>query len=103
MPASLQKAKAAAKRFAQAAEMEKSNPKLMPRIKDTDTIKTPKTKVQVSEMPGRPTIKFVDVGGKFINVEERLRKVAQAERRARITARKAQEKKAALLERRTRP
>ena len=99
MPASLVKAKATAKRFAQAAEMEKSNPKLMPHIKDTDTIKTPKSKVQVSQAPGRPAIKFVDVGGKLIDVEERLRKVAQAERRAKITARKAQEKKAIPLDR----
>jgi hypothetical protein len=80
--------------------MKKSNPKLMPRIKDTDKIKTPESKVQISEAPGRPSIKFVDVGGKFIDVEERLRRIAQAERRAKITARKAAEKKAVLMKRR---
>lgn len=83
-------------------EREKSNQKLMPHLKDTGTIKTPKSKVQVSKAPGRPTIEFVDVGGKFIDVEARLRKIAQAERRAKINARKAEEKQAALLEMRAR-
>lgn len=86
---SLERAKAAAKRFTRVAEKEKSNQKLMPHLKDTDIIKTPESKVQVSEAPGRPTIKFVDVGGRFIDVEERLRKIAQAERRAKLAARKA--------------
>jgi hypothetical protein len=102
VPGSLQKAKAAAKRITQAAETEKSNPKLMPHVKDTDTIKSPKSKVQTSEAPGRPTINFVDVGGKFIDVAGRLRKISEAERRAKINARKAEEKKAAMLERRAR-
>jgi hypothetical protein len=74
----------------------------MPHLKDTETIRTPKSRVQVSVAPGRPTIKFVDVGGKFIDVEERLRKIAQAERRAKINASKAKEKEDALLERRAR-
>jgi hypothetical protein len=80
-------------------EREKSNQKLMPRLKNTSTIKTPKSKVQVSEASGRPTIQFVDVGGKFIDVEARLRKIARAERRAKINAKKAEEKQAAFLKR----
>jgi len=97
VPGSLAHAKAAAKRFAQAAEAGKSNKKLMPRIKDTEVIKTPKSKIQVSTKSGRPTIKFVDVGGKFINVDERLRRITEGKRRAKVTARKAEDKRAALL------
>lgn len=73
----------------------------MPRIKDTETIKTPKSKIQIITKPGRPDLKFVDVGGKFIEVDERLRRMAEAERRAKIKVKKAIEKKAEILDKRT--
>jgi len=93
VPASLEHAKETAKEFSKADEDYKSNRKLMPRIRDTETIKTPKSKIQVIMKPGRPTIKFIDVGGKFIKVEERLQRITQAERRAKIRDRKASERK----------
>jgi hypothetical protein len=83
-------------------ETQKSHPTLVPHLEDTKTIRTPKSRVQISVTPGRPTIKFVDVGGKFIDVEERLRRIAQAERRAKINQSKAQNKRVTLLERRAR-
>ncbi|KAF9469745.1 eukaryotic mitochondrial regulator protein-domain-containing protein [Collybia nuda] len=94
VPASLEQAKIAAKRFAQAAEDSKSNEKLMPRIRDTAMNKAPKSKVQIVTKPGRPTLKFIDVGGKFIQADERIRRMAEAERRAKIKVRRATEKKA---------
>jgi len=97
VPSSLEHAKKRAKQHAKTEEAHKSDPKLMPRIRDTDTVKTPKHKVQVVSKPGRPTIKFVDVGGKFVDVEDRLRRIASGERRVKIKERKA-EKKAALIE-----
>ncbi|KAF8079092.1 eukaryotic mitochondrial regulator protein-domain-containing protein [Lyophyllum atratum] len=99
VPASLEHARSAAKRYAKAEEAFKSNPKFMPRIKD-NTTQTPKEKVQVVTKTGRPSTKFVDVGGHFIEVDERLRRIAESERRAKIKARRAEESKAAILEQR---
>ncbi|KAF5385211.1 hypothetical protein D9615_001119 [Tricholomella constricta] len=87
----------AAKRYAKTEEAYKSNPRLMPRVKDSTT---PKEKVQFVTKDGRPSMKFVDVGGHFIEVYERLRRIAESERKAKINARKAEENKAAALERR---
>jgi len=98
IPASLEHAKATAKRYAQAREVFKSNPTLMPRVKD-ETTRTPKEKVQIITKAGRPSTKFVDVGGHFIEVEQRLKRLAESKRRARIKARKAEEQEAAAMKR----
>ena len=89
VPASLEKAKAAGKRFTARVGALKADPKLMPRFKDTDTIKTPKEKVQNIESPNHVTIKVVDVGGKFLDVNERLHRISRSERRARQKASRA--------------
>ncbi|KAJ7642835.1 hypothetical protein B0H17DRAFT_1104903, partial [Mycena rosella] len=75
-----------AKRHAQAAEDHKSNP----RFKDSRTMKSPRAKVQTVERVGRPPVHFVDVGGKFIVVQERLWWLTLAERRTALTARKSE-------------
>lgn len=77
------------KRLANAERARKSGPKLMPRLKDTDTIKTPRKKVQIVAKEGRPTIHFVDVGGKFLDVDDRLRRMAESERRTQFKQKKA--------------
>ncbi|KAJ7103024.1 eukaryotic mitochondrial regulator protein-domain-containing protein [Mycena belliarum] len=92
LPVALQHAKRVAERHAQSAEDHKSNPRLMPRFKDSPTVKSPRHKVQVVERAGRPAVHFVDVGGKFIDVQERLRRLAMAERRNMISARKSEAK-----------
>jgi len=92
LPASLEHAKKIAERSAQAAHDNKSNATLMPRFKDTDTIKSPRQKVQTVVRDGRLPIHFVDVGGKFLQAEERLRRMAGAERRHSIRARRSGEK-----------
>ncbi|KAJ7492125.1 eukaryotic mitochondrial regulator protein-domain-containing protein [Mycena latifolia] len=92
LPAALEHAKRVAERHAQAAEDHKSNPRLMPRFKDTPTIKSPRQKVQTIVRAGRLPIHFVDVGGKFIDVQERLKRLAMAERRNMFSARKSEEK-----------
>jgi hypothetical protein len=43
--------------------------------------------------PGRPTIKFVDVGNKFMDPREEARRVAESKRRARIKAEKREGQK----------
>ncbi|KAG6868570.1 hypothetical protein C0993_001017 [Termitomyces sp. T159_Od127] len=94
VPASLEHAKATAQRYTRMREAYKSNPQLMPRVKDATT-QTPKEKVQISVKPGRSSLKFVDVGGHFIEINERLKRVAESERRAKITARRASERQEA--------
>ncbi|KAJ6520344.1 eukaryotic mitochondrial regulator protein-domain-containing protein [Mycena sanguinolenta] len=81
LPGSLENAKGRAERSAQAVQDYKSTAKLMPRFKDTDTIKSPRQKVQTIVREGRLPVHFVDVGGKFLNAEERLRRIADSERR----------------------
>lgn len=95
LPGALEQAKLRGKQYVQEAEDAKSARKLMPRFRNTPTIKTPRNKVQIISKKGRPQLKFVDVGGKFLEVDERLRRIADAERRAKRAAEKAAEKKAA--------
>ncbi|KAF7337691.1 hypothetical protein MSAN_02242600 [Mycena sanguinolenta] len=92
LPASLENAKRRAERSAQAAHDYKSTATLMPRFKDTDTIKSPRQKVQTIVREGRLPIHFVDVGGKFLNVEERLKRMAGGERRHAAHSRASGEK-----------
>ncbi|KAF8204408.1 eukaryotic mitochondrial regulator protein-domain-containing protein [Mycena galopus ATCC 62051] len=92
LPASLENAKKSAERSAQAAHDGKSHVTLMPRFKDTDTIKSPRQKVQTIVREGRLPIKFVDVGGKFLNAEDRRKRIAVAERRQAARARSSGEK-----------
>ncbi|KAK2461518.1 hypothetical protein APHAL10511_005981 [Amanita phalloides] len=82
VPAALEHAREHAKRIAARAEGLDSN--LKPRIKDTEHIKTPHEKVQVIIKPAHPTFEFRDVGSKFLDPNERLHRIAVAERRARV-------------------
>ncbi|KAJ7781859.1 eukaryotic mitochondrial regulator protein-domain-containing protein [Mycena maculata] len=92
LPASLEHAKRVAERAAQAAEDHKSKPRLMPRFKDTPTVKSPRQKVQTVVREGRMPIHFVDVGGKYLDVDERLRRMDAAERRHVASARRSEGK-----------
>jgi hypothetical protein len=85
MPGILQKAKddaaaAAAKRYA-----EKSAEGVMPRF--PGFLNNPPT-VQLVEREGRPAVKFVDVGGKFLNVDERMQRIKDGERRRKVKDKK---------------
>jgi hypothetical protein len=48
-------------------------------------------KVNLVQREGRPPVKFIDVGGKFVDVKDRVKRIKQAERRRR----KKDEKQAA--------
>lgn len=37
---------------------------------------------RVVERPGRPTMRFVDVGAKFLDVDDRLKRISAAKRRS---------------------
>jgi predicted secreted acid phosphatase len=54
----------------------------LPLIKDTEFIKTPRQRIQVVERPGRPTMVFTDVGGKYMDFEAEAKRAVAADRRA---------------------
>ncbi|KAG1836591.1 eukaryotic mitochondrial regulator protein-domain-containing protein, partial [Suillus subalutaceus] len=47
-----------------------------------------KTKTNIVERPGRPTIKFIDVGNMFIDLKEQERRAKESERRATVRSRR---------------
>ncbi|KAG2138682.1 uncharacterized protein EDB93DRAFT_1164502 [Suillus bovinus] len=66
---------------------------VMPGILDAATksasaISENKTKATIVERPGRPAIKFVDVGNMFVDVKEQERRVKESERRAKVRSRR---------------
>lgn len=78
VPESLEQAQMLALR---SRSLRKLKMKQLPHFKDTDTVKTPREKVQLVTKPGRPTIMFVDVGGKFMDDDEEKKRAVAAERR----------------------
>jgi len=56
----------------------KADPLVMPRYANNPP------KVNVIQRDGRPAVKFVDVGGKFVDVKDRLKRIKLAERRRRM-------------------
>ncbi|TFK41967.1 eukaryotic mitochondrial regulator protein-domain-containing protein [Crucibulum laeve] len=83
VPGSLEHATFLAKRFAAEAQKLKANPKLMPRIPDKPAMVRPQAKIVQVSRPGRATLQFVDVGAKFMDVNERVRRIVTAKRKAR--------------------
>jgi hypothetical protein len=47
-----------------------------------------KTKANIVERPGRPAIKFVDVGNMFLDVKDQERRAKEGERRAKVRTRR---------------
>lgn len=47
-----------------------------------------KTKTNIVERPGRPAIKFIDVGNMFLDVKEQERRAKESERRAKVRSRR---------------
>ncbi|KDQ31266.1 hypothetical protein PLEOSDRAFT_1037639 [Pleurotus ostreatus PC15] len=90
VPASLEHAKKLAKKITKQAERHKSDPEYMPIIHNDKLFVKTKKEV-ISQRAGSAPIKFLDVGGKFINVDDRLRRVAGAERKAREKERRTLE------------
>ncbi|KAI0363051.1 hypothetical protein BV20DRAFT_1007847 [Pilatotrama ljubarskyi] len=51
------------------------------KLKKLRNLNTEPQPAQVLERPGRPTMRFVDVGAKFIDVDDRLKRISAAKRR----------------------
>ena len=77
-----------AKEYAARTEKAKSDPSLMPKVPNSKTITSPREGIQIVTKPGRPALKFIDVGGKFIDVEERLHRIADGDRRSKMKRRR---------------
>lgn len=78
VPRSLEEAKDLATKMARLAEQSKSH---MPKPHLTPDIVRDTPRVQKLERPGRPDVVFVDVGGKFLDADERQRRIKEADRR----------------------
>jgi hypothetical protein len=81
MPTHLQKAREEMDRQRKLRSARKVDPTFLPRYGET-----PKTVVVTR--PHRPTMKFVDVGGRFINLRDQMRRIAASKRRAQFKAKK---------------
>ncbi|KAF9446127.1 hypothetical protein P691DRAFT_804712 [Macrolepiota fuliginosa MF-IS2] len=96
VPASLEHAKNLAQKLVKFGEHQKStHPRLMPQFPDTKYTQTPE-KFQILEKPGRPVIEVRDVGGKFLDLNDRLKRIAVAERRTREKGKKRDKQKAVI-------
>jgi hypothetical protein len=63
----------------------------MPKIPDSKHIKTP-PQSQTIMMKGRPRLEIQDVGGKFLDLNDRLKRINVAERRAREKEKKSEKR-----------
>ena len=81
LPGRLETARSHAQRLTQASEDAKSDAKMLglhgKPAADHE-------RVHIVERAGRPTIKFIDVGGKFLDVKDRTRRMKESERRQRL-------------------
>jgi hypothetical protein len=88
VPAVLEHAKDTAQRLVKLEEhLKSSHPRLMPRFPDNKYIRSPPSK-QVLQKDGRPTLTIKDVGGKFIDLGDSLKRISVKERRAREKGKK---------------
>jgi len=87
VPLLLEKARTDGIRRKQEEEESKNHPRFLPPQPDTDNMQ----KVRMVAATGRPMIKFVDVGGKFINKLESLRRRKKATHRGALKAKRRQE------------
>ncbi|TFK26676.1 hypothetical protein FA15DRAFT_667149 [Coprinopsis marcescibilis] len=81
LPGSLEHARHKAQRYAEKADKFKSIPELLKPVKDTPFMKRPQ-KVVVCARDTRPTLKFIDVGAKFLDVNQRVNQIVAASRRS---------------------
>lgn len=81
MPAALEHAKQLGRDFAQRREdLKSTHPRLMIRNTKKSYIKTPR-RSQSLEKVGRPTLEIRDVGGKFLDLNDSLKRISMADKR----------------------
>ncbi|KAF8995978.1 eukaryotic mitochondrial regulator protein-domain-containing protein [Cyathus striatus] len=82
LPRVIEEGEEMSKKFDSVSDMVYKNYTLVPRIPDIEYMKRPKSRIVVRETAGRPTMKFVDVGAKFMDVEERVRRIKMSKTRS---------------------
>lgn len=82
-------ARAYAQKHKKITEEQKNDPKLLGLRPSTVVV----DKVKLIVRDNRPNVKFVDVGGRFLDVDDRLRRIRECERRSKIRTRKREQKK----------
>jgi hypothetical protein len=87
VPLLLEKARADGIRHAWEEEESKNHPRFVPPQPGTDKME----KVKMIAPPDRPMIKFVDIGGKFINKHESLKRAKIAAHRGALKAKRRKE------------
>lgn len=81
MPAALEHAKQLGRDFTQQREdLKSTHPRLMIQNTKKSYIKTPR-RSQSLEKVGRPTLEIRDVGGKFLDLNDSLKRISMAEKR----------------------
>ena len=81
MPAALEHAKQLGRDFAQRREdLKSTHPQLMIQSTKKSYIKTPR-RSQSLEKVGRPTLEIRDVGGKFLDLNDSLKRISMAQKR----------------------
>jgi len=86
MPGVLEDARQSGLRHAELLERAKSHPQILrPHLHNPPKVQL----VPSGSAPGRPATKFVDVGGKFIDLKEHAKRTKESDRRKRLTAKKA--------------
>ncbi|THH12285.1 hypothetical protein EW146_g7762 [Bondarzewia mesenterica] len=88
LPSVLEQARMHGERHRIADEAHKSDDALLGRHHDSRRSQDVST--TTGDAPGRPLIKFVDVGGKFLDPKDRVRRMKESERRARLRDKKRQ-------------
>ncbi|KAI0073951.1 hypothetical protein K474DRAFT_1666025 [Panus rudis PR-1116 ss-1] len=83
----LEAARAYAQKHKQMDEAKKNDPVLLG-IPSSESLTASGDKVRIVTRPNRPAMKFVDVGGKFLDVKDRVRRMKESERRSRIKAKR---------------
>ena len=83
VPLLLEKARTDGISHARQEEQSKNHPRFLTPHADTS-----KLKVKMVAPPGRPMMKFSDVGGKFINKDESLKRIKKIEHRGALRSRR---------------
>lgn len=81
LPGVLEAAKKGARQRAHASRVRKAGPEFMPKVPLTSGVKETTPAFQRLSKEGRPSMVFVDVGGKFLDVDDRTTRMKEAERR----------------------
>ncbi|EKM83961.1 hypothetical protein AGABI1DRAFT_88779 [Agaricus bisporus var. burnettii JB137-S8] len=99
VPASLEHARNLAQKLVKVEDRQKStHPLLMPRFKHIKHLRSPRRKFRTLNISGRPPVEIRDVGGKFLDVKDKFKRIAATDRQPGLRIKKHQRRQAKILE-----